>query len=112
MNRFFILGGDDGEMRRIKELLDAARIQWIQPQNFWGAKKLTMEEIVPAMLPGHQLVFVEVTPPDELPRHRAMVIVDHHGDNAGLPASLTQVLDLLHLQATRWDELIAANDAG
>ena len=112
INRFFVLGGDDGEMRRIKEVLDANGVRWIQPHNYWGPKQLTMEEIAPAMLPGHQVVFVEVTPPADFPLVRSMVVIDHHGDNAGLPASISQVLDLLHIEPTRRDELIAANDAG
>lgn len=112
INRFFVLGGDDGEMRRIKEVLDTGGIQWIQPQNFWGPKKLTMEEVAPAMTPGYQVVFVEVTPPDDFPRVRSMVVIDHHGDNAGLPASILQVLNLLHIEPARRDELIAANDSG
>ena len=112
INRFFVLGGNDGEMVRIKEVLDSQRIPWIQPFPGWGPKQLKMEQVAPAMIPGHQVVFVEVTPPADFPLVRSMVVIDHHGDNAGLPASILQVLDLLRIDPTRWDELIAANDAG
>ena len=39
-------------------------------------------------------------------------MVDHHNENAGKPASILQVLDLLGMKPTRRQLLIAANDSG
>ena len=113
MKNFFVLGGNDAEMVRIKEILDAQRICWVQPIKFWGPKSFGPEQIgSEGMTPGTRVVFVEAAPSPEFPATRATVVIDHHGDNAGLPASILQVLDLLHLEPTRWDLVIAANDSG
>ena len=113
MKNFFVLGGNDAEMVRIEGVLDAQKIGWVQPSVFWGPKVFGPEQIgAEGMTPGTRVVFVECAPSPEFPAVRAHVVIDHHGDNAGLPASLTQVLDLLHLEPTRWDLVVAANDSG
>lgn len=113
MKYFFVLGGDDAEMIRIKDLLDSRGISWVQPEKNWGPKSFGPEQIgVEGMTPGTRVVFVEAAPSPEFPAVRASVVIDHHGDNAGLPASILQVLDLLHMEPTRWDCVIAANDNG
>jgi hypothetical protein len=111
---YFILGGNDGEMVRIKEYLDAFQIPYIQPKMSWGkGNDLTLSDLgAGAMAPATRVIFVECTPPTDFPRVKSHVVVDHHGDNAGLPASLMQVLDLLKIEPTRWDLVIAANDSG
>ena len=38
--------------------------------------------------------------------------MDHHNENAGKPASILQILDLLGVQPTRHQQIIAANDCG
>ena len=112
-NLFFVLGGNDAEMERIREVLSAQHIPWIQPVRGWGSKEFGPEQIgAEGMAPGTRVVFVECAPSADYPRVRAHVVVDHHGDNAGLPASLTQVLDLLNVEPTRWDIVVAANDSG
>jgi hypothetical protein len=113
MKNFFVLGGNDAEMVRIKEILDAQGIGSVQPSKFWGPKSFGPEQIgAEGMKPGTRVVFVEASPSPEFPAVRASVVIDHHGDNAGLPASILQVLDLLHVEPTRWDLVIAANDSG
>jgi hypothetical protein len=108
---FFILGGEDGEMARIREHLTALDIRWIQPVKGWGTKEFGPDTIgAEGMAPGTRVVFVECVPAADFPRTRVHVVVDHHGDNAGLPASIMQVLDLLKIEPTRWDDLVAAND--
>lgn len=113
MSHSFVLGGNDAEMVRIKEVLDSLGISWIQPVQGWGTKEFGLAQIGEAgMAPGTRVVFVECQPAADFPRWKASVVIDHHGENAGLPASLLQVLDLLHIAPTRWDELVAANDSG
>lgn len=113
MKNFFVLGGNDAEMLRIKEILDANGIGSVQPSKGWGPKSFGPEQIgAEGMTPGTRIVFVEAAPSPEFPAVRAHVVIDHHGDNAGLPASLMQVLDLLHINPTRWDDVVAANDSG
>jgi hypothetical protein len=119
MNRgiknFFVLGGNDAEMVRIKEILDAQGIGSVQPNKFWGPKSFRPDQIgIETMAPSasNRIVFVECAPAPEFPVVKAHVVIDHHGDNAGLPASILQVLDLLHMEPTRWDLVVAANDSG
>lgn len=115
---WFFLGGMDLEMHAILELLKAESVASVSDKGLaWGAKASDYAaEIAQRRSEGYSPVLVELTwdlgdaPPD-------VVLVDHHGQRAGLdkPSSLRQVFDLLKLPNSRWTrslELIAANDSG
>jgi len=77
----------------------------------WGAKASAYgEEIAEAANAGKTPVLVELEVDIDLPE--GAVVVDHHGDLSGEPPAILQVLDLLGLEPSRWDLLVAANDAG
>ncbi|MBR2879396.1 MAG: hypothetical protein IKC02_01845, partial [Oscillospiraceae bacterium] len=58
---------------------------------------------------GKTPILVEVAGAETVP---GAVVIDHHDSYAGRPAALLQVLHLLGQQPTRWQTLVAANDAG
>ncbi len=133
----FVLGGEDGEMRAIRALLQRFGYRWVQPNQAWGdhaftpaqcglkveSKELSRQghSYRADQIDGlHQAVFVECRasesgwPTDGW----RSVVIDHHGSRSGEVASIQQVIDLLGLwprlsSATqRWAELIAVNDSG
>lgn len=100
----FFLGGADAEMNRISEVLAGAGAEVVTKSLGWGANVSSyVAEITQAVAEGKTPVLLELG---------GIVLVDHHGDRSAEPASIMQVLNLLGIQPTRWDLLIAANDSG
>ena len=116
-NTLFVLGGNDGEMAVIKQLLSMHGIRWIQPNTGWGNHiygladldlKMRVKDtqsqhgLTFQLYPPHQyiegdpeVIFVECHPKDDWPTHAKPKVIDHHGERSGEPASILQVLDLL-----------------
>lgn len=109
-NYCFFLGGRDAEMVRIAEVLAAAGE--VENDNLgWGAKASAYgERIAQSAQNGFTPVLVELELDCDVPE--GTVVIDHHGSRSGEPSSLLQVLSLLGQEPTRWDEVVAANDAG
>ncbi len=116
---YFVLGADDPEMRRIRDILDGQGLSYAEalspnggPVNGQTAYQARTTEI-PL---GHKAVFVECQPQGV----QEFVRIDHHrpGDPGyDLPASealrassLGQVLLYLGLKPTHEDEILAASD--
>ncbi|MBI5004431.1 hypothetical protein HZC00_05060 [Candidatus Kaiserbacteria bacterium] len=120
----FFLGGADAEMRHIAEVLSTNDVPFVDAGLGWGAHASAYAaEIAVAAQDGFTPVLVELdnelhaatewSPaknPVALPP--GTVVVDHHGNRSGEPASILQVLALIGREPTRWDDLIAANDSG
>jgi len=107
----FFLGGRDAEMVRIAEILTEAGHEFGDAGLGWGAKASQYgEEFARAVRFGFTPVLVELEV--DCPVPQGTVEINHHEARSGEPASLLQVLTLLGVPTTRWDELIAANDAG
>lgn len=123
-NLFFFLGGHDAEMVQIKKRLREADANFLDKGLGWGAHASAYaEEIAQASAEGKKIILVELdnmsAPKTNWSPEKVAVMlpedaiaVDHHGERAGEPASILQVLHLLGLKPNRWDNLIAANDAG
>ncbi len=110
-NLVFFLGGADAEMRRIAEVLAEAGIEYHDAGLGWGAAASAYgDAIAEASGAGKTPVLVELEVDCDLPE--GVVVVDHHGDRAGEPPAILQVLNLLGREPSRWDLLVAANDAG
>lgn len=110
-NYFFFLGGMDAEMVEIRKLLEAQKVSFLDKSLGWGAAASAYAEEITAMAGnGFTIVTVELTSDIELPA--GTIIVDHHNEFSSRPASILQVLELLELEPTRWQRLIAANDCG
>lgn len=120
----FFLGGSDAEMVQIEKRLAEAGASFQNKGLGWGAHASAYAtEIAQASAEGKTIVLVELDnmsapKTDWSPEKVAVtlpegtIVVDHHGERASEPASILQVLNLIGLEPDRWDNLIAANDAG
>ena len=110
-NLVVFIGGYDAEMVEIINICRKAGVAMVDNHLGWGAcASVYREEIAQAVSEGKTPVLIELTLDVELPA--GTIIVDHHNENAGKPASILQVLDLLGLEPSRYQQLIAANDSG
>lgn len=110
-NYVIFAGGHDGEMAEITRVCREVGIEVVDHNLPWGAKVSDYaEDIAKVVADGKIPVLVELTPDAEMPANA--IVVDHHNENAGKPASLLQVLDLLGIEPSRRQQLIAANDSG
>ncbi len=114
----FFLGGQDLEMKTIRELLNKYAPDLYHDKNLsWGAKASAYtKEIQACLRQGKTPVLVELEYDLGLDASR-IKIIDHHQGKAGKKqaTSLQQVFELLDLPRelwTRWHELVAANDYG
>lgn len=108
-NMVVFMGGYDAEMVEIANACREAGVTIVDKHLGWGAAASAYaEEIAQAISEGKTPVLVELTLDIELPA--SAIVVDHHNENAGKPASILQVLDLLGVEPTRHQQLIAAND--
>lgn len=113
MRYVFILGGTDLEMQEIAKILRVKNQTFFDKRLGWSAKASAyFAEISKVVSSGtdYVLVLVELGVDIELPTNS--IIIDHHGDRAGEPASVIQVLNLLNETPTRWQQLVAADDSG
>lgn len=107
----FFLGGAAAEMNAIREVLHSSNQPYCDKQLGWGASASAYaEELAAAAANGQTAVLIELALDIELPA--GAVVVDHHNENSDRPASILQVLDLLGMEPTRNQQLIAANDCG
>ena len=110
-NLVFFLGGIDAEMNEIENVLKLHNMEFYNKNLGWGAAASAYnEEIDKEIKNGKVPVLVELIP--DITLSEGIILVDHHGDQAYKKASILQVLDLLNLEPTRWQQLIAANDSG
>lgn len=106
----FFIGDKDLEMETIKQLLSAHNQPYIDKNLGWGAKTSAYEaEISRAAADGKTPVVIELEQDCKLPENA--INIDHHNQNAGRPASVLQICDLLGIEKTRDLQLIGANDA-
>lgn len=104
-------GGYDGEMVEIINSCRKAGVEVVDNHLGWGASASAYaEEIAQAVSEGKLPVLVELSLDIEVPS--TSIIVDHHNENVGKPASLLQVLNLIGVEPSREQQLIAANDCG
>ena len=121
----FVLGGSDGEMLVIRQLLTLAGLAHIQPKTGWGDQQYTPAELgielqtkqVPTggghgysslydkeIVVGKEVenvVFVECRPADGWPEHLSNQVIDHHGSRSGESASIMQLLSILSSMAAQ-----------
>lgn len=110
-NMVVFAGGYDGEMVEIINSCRKAGVEVVDKHLGWGASASAYaEEIAKAVSEGKTPVLVELTLDIEV--SSTAIIVDHHNEYAGKPASILQVLDLLGVEPSREQQLIAANDCG
>ena len=105
-NKLFLLGGYDLEMLEIKSILKGLYLKYEDKKLSWGAKLSEYEEFLgfEGDIYGIELE-EDITPPS------SYHAIDHHGKYDSNPSSLEQVAEHLHVELTRKQQLIAANDS-
>lgn len=108
---FFLLGGHDLEMVEIRKLLEGEGLH--SGRDFldfglnWGAKLSSYQ--------GHfhqERWNVGIELIEDICRPERYIQIDHHNEIQSRPSAIKQVADLLDIQLSRWQQLVAANDAG
>ncbi|MCQ2741158.1 MAG: hypothetical protein MJ210_03470, partial [Alphaproteobacteria bacterium] len=103
-------GGYDAEMLEIIRVCREAGVEVVDKHLGWGASVDAYKaEIKKAIADGKTPVCIELAGAEAI---AGAVVIDHHNENFGKPASILQVLDLLGIEPTRRQQLIAANDCG
>ena len=106
---FFLLGGYDLEMLAIKNLLLTNGFQkkedFLDNQLTWGAKLSAYQNDFPMDRPIYGIELIEDIP---IPKHYHRI--DHHNEWSHLPSAIEQVAELLNIDLSREEQLIAAND--
>ena len=109
-NNVVFAGGYDGEMVEIINVCREAGVDVIDKHLGWGASVDAYKaEIEKALAEGKTPVCIELAGAEAI---AGAVVIDHHNENSGKPASILQVLDLLGMEPSRRQQLIAANDTG
>ena len=108
----FFVGGYDLEMIEVVKILIEQKINFDDLSLSWAdAKVSAYEKRITEMLKDEFIpVLLELKIDISLPK--TVVIIDHHNECSSNPATILQVLNLLGLQPTRLQSLIAANDSG
>ncbi len=110
-NMVVMLGGYDAEMLAIADACREAGVAVCDKHLGWGAAASAYtDEIAAAVSEGKQPVLVELNLDIEVPANA--IVIDHHNESSGKPASILQVLNLLGQQPSRYQQLVAANDCG
>lgn len=108
-----LAGGYDLEMLTIINIARKCGIEVSDKFLGWGQSSSVHAEVVAqALEKGREVVFIEPIFSEEYPQPEGVIVIDHHGEAAGRPASILQFLSLMGMQPTREQELIAANDCG
>ena len=110
-NAIFLLGGHDLEMEAIKQTLEREGIAFADHNLNWGAQLSSYrKEIAEAIEKGQEIYGIELE--EDMPLPKRYYRIDHHNGFSANPSSIEQVCELLGIQPTRLELLIAANDKG
>lgn len=110
----FLLGGQDLEMLTIRKLLldhgyEEGRNMIDLTLNWGAALSAYSDWLQPS---EKKYIGIELKTDLEIPDGVDYQLIDHHNEQAHLPASIEQVASLLGIELTREQQLIAANDKG
>jgi len=118
VKRLFLLGGRDLEMEEIRKLLVENGCQkyeqgsegdcfYADRELEWGAKLSDYKDLLDF---DGKIYGIELSKDIKAPKnYRA---IDHHNSSWCRPSALEQVAELLGVELTRWQQLVAANDRG
>lgn len=104
----FLLGGHDLEMAEISRILDKYGILYHDNNLGWNNAKLSSYSEL--FNNNDRFVGIELTTDIAPPKN--YLLIDHHNENVGKPSAIEQVAELLGIELTREQQLIAANDKG
>ena len=106
MKKIFLLGGHDLEMIEIKKILQQKKQKFFDKELSWGAKLSDYKEY---FNDKDEFIAIELEEDIDPPKHYE--IIDHHGKLSCKPSALQQIAKILNIELTRWQKLVAANDA-
>lgn len=109
MNRIFLLGGYDLEMFEIKNILGKHNEKYIDKNLKWGARLSAYSEDLENLSSFDEIYGIELIDDIKDTNHKVKLI-DHHNENVDKPAAIEQVCEILGIQMTRDQKLIAIND--
>ncbi|GHU64248.1 hypothetical protein FACS1894160_3700 [Bacteroidia bacterium] len=117
MKKFiFLLGGYDLEMLEIKKILESVdNVTVFDKQLNWQNAHLSMYKDVlqeQNNRNGVEIYGIELQETGFSPIPGNYHRIDHHNDFSSNPSSLEQVAAILHIELSRKQQLIAANDKG
>jgi hypothetical protein len=104
----FLLGGHDLEMIEIKKILSSKNLLCFDKNLQRNNAQLSQHKEVL----NDQDYFVGIELESDLTPPSKYKLIDHHNQNAGNPSSIEQVANMLNIQLTREQQLVAANDRG
>lgn len=110
-HKIFLLGGYDLEMLTIKRMLmDRRDCVVIDKHLRWdnallSAYKSELEDYDDSPIYGIELK-------EDIPVPSKYIRIDHHNDLNGNPSALEQVTEILGVELSRYQQLVAANDKG
>lgn len=103
----FLLGGYDLEMVEIRQLLEVNQQKFTDMDLSWGARLSAYHDL---FNDEEHFVGIELTEDVTLPLHYTSI--DHHNENSHRASAIEQVAELLGIELTRYQLLVAANDSG
>lgn len=103
-----LLGGHDLEMAEIRRIAEAQGITFHDHNLGWDSAKLSSYSDV--LNDKDRFIGIELTTDIDPPKN--YLLIDHHNENVGKPSAIEQVAELLGIELTREQQLIAANDKG
>lgn len=103
----FLLGGYDLEMLEIKKLLIKYNKHYIDRKLSWGARVSKYQDIIHQSTNYYGIELIEDV---ELPKN--YVAIDHHNEHQNKKSSLEQIAEILNVELSRYQKLVALNDSG
>jgi hypothetical protein len=94
-------------MVEIKKLLQKHEKPFIDKKLSWGAKLSFYQEIFNKKTHYYGIELLE-----DIPLPKNYISIDHHNDAQNKKSSLEQVAQLLHVELSRYQKLVALNDSG
>ncbi|WP_419675602.1 CorA family divalent cation transporter [Aliarcobacter butzleri] len=109
--RVFLLGGKDLEMREIKNLLSSKNEIYENKNLSWGAKLSFYKDELEKYKNDESITIYGIELEKDIEISNDYIEIDHHGKNDDKPSSLEQIAEILNIDLTKEQKLIAANDS-
>lgn len=110
--KVFLLGGKDLEMNEIEKILEKQENCKVFNNDLsWGAKLSDYNQEIEKYKDDENTTIYAVELEEDLPIPQNYVQIDHHGKNDYKPSSLEQIAEILNIELSREQKLIAANDS-
>lgn len=106
---FFLLGGADLEMQTIRDVLVREGIPFSDHHLRWDSAWLSSYESELRTTKEGQIIYGIELHEDILPP-ACYRLIDHHNDRSSFSSALEQVMELLQLPMSHYEQLVAAND--